>query len=159
STIRADALPKPAETSPPGRKPPLRCGNAVIYHDLDLDPADPLFAELETLPEQVLGELGLPPSNVLVQVFLFHSQERSGRYMRATYPKLPDRRAYMIVEPRIGGADEIKVFTGMGEHLRTDLRHELTHALLHSVLKDVPLWLDEGLAGYFELPPNSDGVN
>jgi Protein of unknown function (DUF1570) len=47
----------------------------------------------------------------------------------------------------------------MGEHLRTDLRHELTHALLHSVLKDVPLWLDEGLAGFFELPPNSNGVN
>ena len=47
----------------------------------------------------------------------------------------------------------------MGDHLRTDLRHELTHALLHSVLKDVPLWLDEGLAGYFELPPENDGVN
>src|SRR5262249_9118314 len=39
------------------------------------------------------------------------------------------------------------------------LRHELTHALLHSVLKDVPLWLDEGLAGFFELPPHQDGVS
>jgi hypothetical protein len=47
----------------------------------------------------------------------------------------------------------------MGEHLRTDLRHELTHAVLHGVLKGVPLWLDEGLAGFFELPPSSDGVN
>jgi hypothetical protein len=47
----------------------------------------------------------------------------------------------------------------MGDHIRTDLRHELTHALLHSVLKDVPLWLDEGLAGFFELPPEQDGVN
>ena len=43
----------------------------------------------------------------------------------------------------------------MGDHLRTDLRHELTHALLHGVLKDVPLWLDEGLAGFFELPPDA----
>ena len=47
----------------------------------------------------------------------------------------------------------------MGGHVRTDLRHELTHALLRSVLKEVPLWLDEGLAGYFELPPYQDGVN
>ena len=27
------------------------------------------------------------------------------------------------------------------------------------MLKDVPLWLDEGLAGYFELPPRNNGVN
>ena len=39
------------------------------------------------------------------------------------------------------------------------LRHELTHALLHSVLKDVPLWLDEGLAEYFELPIEAKGAN
>ena len=43
--------------------------------------------------------------------------------------------------------------------VRTDLRHELTHALLHGVLQDVPLWLDEGLAVYFELPPANEGVN
>jgi hypothetical protein len=51
------------------------------------------------------------------------------------------------------------VYTFWGEHIRQDLRHELTHALLHSVLKDVPLWLDEGLAEFFELPPESRGLN
>jgi hypothetical protein len=30
---------------------------------------------------------------------------------------------------------------------------------LHSVLKDVPLWLDEGLAEYYELPPRWEGFN
>jgi hypothetical protein len=39
------------------------------------------------------------------------------------------------------------------------LRHELTHALLNSVLKNIPIWLDEGLAEYFELPPERQGVN
>jgi hypothetical protein len=33
-----------------------------------------------------------------------------------------------------------------------DLRHECTHALLHASMPVVPLWLDEGLAQYFELP-------
>ena len=36
--------------------------------------------------------------------------------------------------------------------LPIDLRHECTHALLHANLPMVPLWLDEGLAEYFEMP-------
>jgi len=160
SVIKPESLPRTADAAPPpGKFPPLRRGNYVFYSDFALDRADPLFAELELLPEQVLGELELPPTNAIVQVFLFETQERYEGYMRSHYPKLPPRRAYMIAEPRVGGTDELKVFTWMGEHLRTDLRHELTHALLHSVLKDVPLWLDEGLAGYFELPPENGGVN
>ena len=131
----------------------------VVYHDFELDKTDPLFAELDALPEQVFGELKLPPSSAVVQVFLFDTQERYERYMRKNYPNLPIRRAYFLAVPRPGGTDELKIFTWMGEHLATDLRHELTHALLRGVLKEVPLWLDEGLAGYFELPPSQDGVN
>ena len=37
--------------------------------------------------------------------------------------------------------------------LEVDLRHECTHALLHASLPLVPLWLDEGLAEYFEVAP------
>ena len=40
-----------------------------------------------------------------------------------------------------------------GEFL-TDLRHETTHAILHTLLPMVPLWLDEGLAEYFEVERN-----
>jgi hypothetical protein len=148
----------PVSTAPPGKNATRR-GAYVFYHDFELDRSDPLFEELEALPDQVFGELQLPPGNTVVQVFLFDTQERYERYMRAKYRNLPTRRAYFIAEPRPGGADELKVFTWMGDHLRTDLRHELTHALLHGVLKDVPLWLDEGLAGFFELPPHQDGVN
>ncbi|MBY0461017.1 MAG: DUF1570 domain-containing protein, partial [Gemmataceae bacterium] len=143
---------------PPGKKH-TRCGYYVLYHDFEIDKTDPLFTELDALPDQVFGELKLPPSSSVVQVFLFDSQERYERYMRAKYRNLPPRRAYFIAEPRAGGADELKIFTWLGDHLSTDLRHELTHALLRGVLKEVPLWLDEGLAGFFELPPNQDGVN
>ena len=31
-----------------------------------------------------------------------------------------------------------------------DLRHEYTHGVLHASLRTVPLWLDEGIAEYFE---------
>lgn len=130
----------------------------VLYHDFELDKTDPLFAELDALPEQVFGELKLPAGNAVVQVFLFDTEERYTRYMQKNYANLPKRRAYFLSVPRPGG-DEHKIFTWMGEHLATDLRHELTHALLRGALKDVPLWLDEGLAGYFELPPQQEGVN
>ena len=39
----------------------------------------------------------------------------------------------------------------MGDRLEEDLRHEATHALLHVAVGDLPLWLDEGLAEYFEV--------
>src|SRR5436305_14260159 len=65
----------PAAASPPGRHATRR-GNYVFYHDFDLDPANSLFAELEELPDQVFGELGLPPATGVVQVFLFDTQER-----------------------------------------------------------------------------------
>src|SRR5437660_8080799 len=80
--------------------------------------------------------------------------------MRGRYPDLPRRRAFFVAQPRsAGGSEELLVYTFYGEHIRQDLRHELTHAMLHSVLKDVPLWLDEGLAEYFELSPDACGVN
>jgi hypothetical protein len=131
----------------------------VVYHDFELDKNDALFADLDPLPEQVFGELKLPPSTVVAEVFLFDTQERYERYMQKNHPTLPRRRAYFLSQPRPGGADELKIYTWMGDHITTDLRHELTHALLRSVLKDVPIWLDEGLAGYFELPPEQQGVN
>ena len=147
-----------AAAAAPG-KHATRRGHYVFYHDFEFGKAEPLLVELDALPDEVFGELALPPTTGVIQVFLFDTQERYDRYMRAHYRQLPPRRAYMIAEPRPGGGDDVKVFTWMGDSLRTDLRHELTHALLHSVLREVPLWLDEGLAGFFELPPSANGVN
>lgn len=166
SPLPAEVAPTPtpapapaASTTPPG-KHATRRDYYVLYHDFEIDRGDPLFAELDALPEQVFGELRLPPGNAVVQVFLFDTQERYERFMRKKYPDLPNRRAYFLAGPAApGGQDELKIYTWMGDHLATDLRHELTHALLRGVLKEVPLWLDEGLAGYFELPPHQGGVN
>ena len=42
------------------------------------------------------------------------------------------------------------VYTYSSPRLEEDLRHEATHALLRGSYGDLPLWLDEGLAEYFE---------
>lgn len=138
----------------------IRVSQYVFYTDLELERDSPLFRDLSYLREQVTTELRLPPSETVIQVFLFSDQASYERYMADAYPDLPRRRAFFIAQPRsAGGADELLVYTFWGEHVREDLRHELTHALLHSVMRDVPLWLDEGLAEYFELPPEDVGVN
>src|SRR5262249_6328765 len=112
--------------------------------------------------EDVHRELKLPTARIYnpIQVYLFENRDYYERFMRSQYPDLPMRRAFFVAQPRgVGGGDDLLVYTFLGDHLRQDLRHELTHAMLHSVLKDVPLWLDEGLAEYFELSPETHGVN
>ncbi len=137
-----------------------RVSQYVFYSDFPLEPTDPLFAELEELPEQIQTELKLPTGSGIVQVFLFEDQEKYEAYIQAHYPKLPIRRAYFFAGQRgTNLPDDLTVCTWIGKHLRTDLRHELTHALLHGVLKAVPLWLDEGIAGVFEQPTRQAGVN
>ena len=54
---------------------------------------------------------------------------------------------------------KLAVYVQWGPRAADDLRHELTHAYLHSVVPKLPLWLDEGLAKYFEIPPGRHGLN
>jgi hypothetical protein len=144
----------------PGKAGAHRVSQFVFYSDTALKPSAPLFDELSRLRDQIFRDLALPPSDTIVQVYLFDDQEKYERYMRFRYPELPKRRAFFVAHPGTPGRPrELLVFTFWGDHLRQDLRHELTHALVNSVIKDVPLWLDEGLAEYYELPPERDGVN
>lgn len=156
---RAEKLEKDVAPATPG-KHSFRVSQYVFLSDMELKRDQPIFAELSDLRDQVYKELQLPSAGNVVQVYIFDNRERYERYMRAKYPDLPKRRAFFVAQPRtVGGAEDLMVYTYWGDRIREDLRHELTHALLHSVLKDVPLWLDEGLAEYYEVPPDWDGVN
>lgn len=155
--------PATAEREPPLGMPgksSFRVSQYVFHSDFDLPRKQPLFQELANLREQLYKDLQLPPSNNLVQVYLFEDRDKYEKYMKAKYPDLPKRRAFFVAQPkRLGGTEDLLVYTYWGDRVQQDLRHELTHALLHSVLKDVPLWLDEGLAEFFEMPAGWNGVN
>ena len=138
----------------------IRVSQFVFLSDVEIRREQPIFKDLSNLREQVYRELRLPPANTEVFVYLFEDKDRYEKFMKAKHPELPPRRAFFVAQPRrLGGVEDLMVYTYMGERIHQDLRHELTHALLHSVLKNVPIWLDEGLAEYFEVPPERGGIN
>jgi Protein of unknown function (DUF1570) len=117
-----------------------------VRSDTELSNDDPLMAELNELRTQVRQKLELPEQKRPVVVYLFADEHRYDQYMASKYPELPPRRAFFIGTP-----GELSVYAYLGDQVREDLRHEYTHGLLHSSLRTVPLWLDEGLAEYFEV--------
>lgn len=126
----------------------------MIQSDMKLPKDHPLLKDLETLRGVISETLDLPVQEQPVKVYLFGDEARYSQYLQTTYPNLPPRRAYFV-----GTSQELAVYTFWGDRIQEDLRHEYTHGVLHASLKDVPLWLDEGLAEYFEVAEPPVGYN
>lgn len=126
-----------------------------VISDLRLGSRHPLVKELKVLRDQIHEKLELPldDDSEKVTVYLFSNESQYRNYLTSVYPELPFRRAYFIGTP-----DKLAVYTFWGERIFEDLRHEYTHGLLHASLQTVPLWLDEGLAEYFEVPGDEPGT-
>jgi hypothetical protein len=103
--------------------------------------------ELTRLWTDVRGTLALEPPRRTIDIYLFGDVTTYRRYLETWMPGVPYRRALFVDAGRCG-----QVFAYLNRELAVDLRHEVTHALLHAELHNLPLWLDEGLAEYFEAP-------
>lgn len=126
----------------------------IIQSDIKLSRNHALLKDLDHLRDEILSTLDLPHQKQPVTVYLFQDEQRYIEYIRTRYPMLPPRRAYFV-----GTSKELAVYTYWGERIQEDMRHEFTHGVLHATLKDVPLWLDEGLAEYFEVTGQQTGMN
>jgi hypothetical protein len=136
------------------RKHSLRADQLLIQSDFKIDSGHPVVEDLLALRQEVSRTLSLPLGNRQVLVYLFSDDAQYRRYWEITYPGLPIRRAYFVQSP----SRELAVYTSWGDRVQEDLRHEFTHGLLHASLEAVPLWLDEGLAEYFEVVGNEPGT-
>ena len=125
----------------------------VIQSNFQINDTSPLVQELNELREQITSTLRLPKQRDPVTVYLFSDEESYRRYMHTTWPNLPPRRAYFV-----GTSRELAVYSFHSPRVQEDLRHEFTHGLLHATLNSVPLWLDEGLAEYFEVRGTEPGA-
>jgi hypothetical protein len=122
-------------------------GPLVCRADFPLQGMEGLFADLDQLQGDLCQSLGIPPAQERIEIYLFGDEAAYRRYLKTYFPQLPYRRALFA---KLGGPG--MVFAYRGKEFETGLRLECTHALLHAALPTVPLWLDEGLAEYFQEP-------
>ncbi len=132
-----------AETRWPDER---QAGPFLCHADFSLTPQQPLLDELSVLRQDLQSILGAPESDETVHLFLFREKLTYQAYIKQYFPRVPYRRA-LFIRARGPGM----VFAFQGADFDVDVRHECTHALLNAWLRDVPLWLDEGLAEYFEV--------
>ena len=119
----------------------------VVRANYRLEQDGSLVEQLQELQSELTRLLGVEATDEPVELYLFRDEASYGRYLTSRFPGVPARRAMYVKHTGPG-----MVFAYQSRDLAIDLRHESTHALLHAVLSSVPLWLDEGLAEYFELP-------
>ena len=121
-------------------------GPVLCHADFALAPHQSLLDELEVLQADLTAQLGARDPREAGHLFLFESRSTYQGYLAQYFPRVPYRRA-LYIKARGPGM----VFACQGSDFEIDVRHECTHALLHAWLPSVPLWLDEGLAEYFEV--------
>lgn len=139
---------------PTGHK--TQAGPYAIYTNFPLAPDDSAVRQLQSLERQIEATLGLrvDPGEAPVEVYILDDRKAFTHFLTFYYPELPPRRAFFFAQ----GPRRV-VYTYLGDRLEEDLRHEATHALVNAACDDLPLWLDEGLAEYFEVDPALDGRN
>ena len=126
----------------------------VIYSTIKLARHHRLFDELVARRGDITQKLDLPISDEPINVYLFDASDTYHAYMVSRHPQLPERRAFFVESDT-----DLTVYAYWGDRVAEDLRHEVTHAYLHAVVPNLPLWLDEGLAEYFEVPRGYRGLN
>jgi len=124
-----------------------QAGQFLCYADVSLAEYKPLLDTLPALEQEIIQLLGLQPSRDWIHIFLFRHKSTYHGYVKQYFPEAPSRKALFIKERGLG-----MVFACLGDEFEVDLRHECTHAMLNAALPVTPLWLDEGLAEYFEVP-------
>ena len=136
---------------------PRRClargwGDVRVSHpfvcraEFSLAGLEDLLKELTQLQKDLVRCLGIPPAREPMELYLFRDEHTYRRYLQLYLPGVPYRRALYV---NLRGRGMVLAYRS--RQFEIDVRHECTHALLHAALPEVPLWLDEGLAEYFEL--------
>lgn len=148
-------LPPPMKAAssrlPDGYRTPI--GQLVFHSDFPL-PDHRLVRELTAERDYVNQTLGILPSDEPIDVYLFQDAERYQEFLKQSFPTVPSRRAFFLETDK-----RLAVYAHWNDRMAEDLRHEIAHGYMHSSLPSIPLWLDEGLAEYFEVPRGKHGLN
>ena len=130
----------------------VRTGPFLIYSNTPIPTDWPAIRCLHALETDLTTRLGYRSraDEEPVEIYVLSNRNAYTHFLRFYYPELPPRRAFFLAQ-----GDRRVVYTYLSDRLEEDLRHEATHALARGCYGDLPLWLDEGLAEYFETRPDS----
>jgi hypothetical protein len=132
----------------------LNAGQLRFISDFELPVDHRLVRELAAERNEVSQTLGLPQTNEPIVVYLFSDAERYRHFLSRYFPSVPSRRAFFIETDT-----SLSVYAHWSDRVAEDLRHEVAHGYIHAAAPGMPLWLDEGLAEYFEVPRGYGGLN
>lgn len=105
------------------------------------------ITDLERLTADISQALQIEIEPGSIELSLFKNRKNYHKHLLARVPDGVTRQALFVQ-----GTDMGRVYVYRHWDYEVDLRHECTHALLHANLQFIPMWLDEGLAEYFEAP-------
>jgi hypothetical protein len=125
------------------------CGVVVVQANFPLTEIAPILEEIAQLQYDLNRYIGMPPPKEKIELCLFRDETSYISFLREVFPRAPrDRRAlYVKLDNKPG-----TLMVQKSKDFEVDLRHEMTHAIIHASIERVPIWLDEGLAKYFEVP-------
>src|SRR5262245_49392296 len=125
-----------------------RTGPFLIFSNIPIPAASPAVRCLHLLETDLSSKLNYHAlaEDDPVEIYVLNDRNAYMHFLKFYYPELPPRRAFFLAQ-----GDRRVVYTYMSDRLEEDLRHEATHALVRGCYGDLPLWLDEGIAEYFEV--------
>ncbi|MDA1015877.1 MAG: hypothetical protein O3A00_15650 [Planctomycetota bacterium] len=124
-------------------------GSLQIRSEFRLDDAAAVVREVGQLSDDIEETLNIKVGKAPIHLHFFASRRSYVQYLADRVPEGTKWKALFVK-----GEDAARVYAHMSPSFETDVRHESTHAVLHNSLAFLPLWLDEGLAEYFEVSPN-----
>lgn len=129
----------------------LCVGSSQAVHNDQVGTAfETVFTSLTDLSER----LSLPPMQAAITVRIFDDAQAWQTYFKKENFAMAYRRSLFLNNKTLVLKSSQKnpvIFIYLSPKFDQDLRHESVHAYLQSVFeKPVPLWLDEGLAEYYE---------
>jgi hypothetical protein len=148
-----DAVHESSGVKSPFREP-VTAGQLVFHADFRLPPGHRMVAELVSERQLICDRLGVPAGSEPIHVFLFGEEAAYRAHVAREFPGFPERRAIFVETDVL-----LCVYAHWSDRVADDLRHEVSHGYLHSTVPNLPLWLDEGLAEYFEVGRGRQGVN
>jgi len=132
---------------------PLKRDRLVIHADFALPANNLLINELVAERQLIAHRLGVP-ADKQIHVYLYADEASYRSVVGALYPEFAQRRAVFVDDPQ-----QLAVYAHWSDRVAEDLRHEVAHGYLHAAIPNLPPWLDEGLAEYFEVGPQRGGLN